>query len=323
MERRQFIATGAAAIGSMPLTARAQDAWPVKPIKVIVGYPVGGAADAISREILPFLQEKLGQPLVLDYRPGAGGAIAAEAVAHADPDGYTLGMLDNGPMSVVPHLRKVTYDPIKSFTSIASATSGGLLIIATSTLPINSLEELIAYAKKNPGRLSYASAGQGSLHQLAGELLKSQTNSFMVHVPYRGSAQALTDVARGQIDLAIASVAPSLGLIKEGRIKCLATTSARRLTALPNIPTVHEKAIPGYDVMGWFGFIGPVHLPRSISLKFELSMRTLSKDSLAIKRLQMLGADMADGTSEQLKAWIQKDLNRWGRLIKYAGIKAE
>lgn len=323
MQRREFIIGAAATVASATPLVQAQGEWPARPIKLIVGYPPGGAADAVGREILPFLQKALGQPLVLDYRAGAGGAIAAEALSRSESDGYTLGMLDNGPLTVVPNLRKVSYDPVKNFTSIASVTAGGLLIVAKPGLPVNTVEELMAYAKKNPGKLSYASAGQGSLHHLAGELLKMQTNTFMVHVPYRGSSASLTDVAGGQIDVAVATVASSLGLARDGRIKVLATTSARRLAALPDVPSIHEKVVPGYNVIGWFGFFGPPNLPKPIVQKLGAAIKAYTKDKDAIRRTQALGGDLADGTAEELSEWVQKDMNRWGRIIKHASIRAE
>jgi tripartite-type tricarboxylate transporter receptor subunit TctC len=324
MQRRQIITAAVSSVGcAIPGWVGAQAEWPTKPVKLIIGQTPGGASDVVGRDLIPYLQRAIGQPLVMDHRPGVGGSIAAEALAKADPDGYTLALFDSGPLTVASHMRKVSYDPLKSFTPIASVSSGGLALLANAKAPFNTTEELIAFARKSPGKLTYASSGIGSIHQLVAELFKSQTRTFIVHVPYRGASAALVDIAAGVVDIGFVSPAAALPLIKDGRVKALGFSTIKRGTSLPAVPSIHEKAIPGFDVTGWFGLLGPAQLPKPITLKLQLAVGRLVREREQIARVASQGGAVGEGTSEELSDWIQRDFNRWGRVIKYANIKAD
>lgn len=326
MKRRRFLShSGAAVIAALgaPGRLRAAPDWPVKPIKVIVGYPPGGSADLVARDLFPGVSKLLGQPMVVDYRPGAAGTLAADATAKTEADGYTLGLLDASPMTIGPHLRRVPFDPRTSFTPIASVSFGPMVLLAHPSLPVTDLDGLLALARSKPGKLSYASSGQGTAQHLCGELFKSMAGLFILHVPYRGTAPALNDVVAGQIELAIVTVGPALPFIRAGRVKALAVTTRRRSSVLPQVPTFDERGLRGFDIHNWVGLFGPAGLDRAIVSKMGAAVAGTVVTPEFVSRTAANSGEVGDGTAAQLRGWLESDFQRWGALIRDRKIIAE
>src|SRR3954467_8517169 len=300
------------------LAALAQ--YPAKPIRLIVGLAPGGATDIMARTLVPPLAEELGQPVVVDNRPGAAGSIGALAVAKATPDGYTLFLASSSFTSNLVLQKSASYDPIADFEPITNVASGPFLLVVRTSLPVKSVAELIAYAKANPGKLNYASSGIGSTAHLTGELLKRAAGIEMTHIVYRGAGPALADVLAGQVDLMFASIVSSLHHAKSGKLKALAVTSAKRSSVVPDFPTVAEAGVPGFEVVGYFGLLAPAHTPPAIISTVNAAGRR------AIRRpdfVQRTGADGAepDGCSPaELRALLQRDMKTLGDLVQAANI---
>jgi len=304
-----------AAAGFGSLSSWAQT-WPDKAIKLILGYTTGGASDATARIINRPLEQILKQSVVTDYKPGAGASIGAEFVARAAPDGYTIGLTDTGPLCIMPHLRKVSYDPLTSFTPLSYICTTGLVLIVNPELPVNTIQELIAMAKKRPGSLSYASSGVGSVHHLAGELFKARAGVSIVHIPYRGAGPALTDLVGGQIPVMFATIGPALSMISAGKARALGVTSLTRSASLPNVPTIAERGLNGYEAVLRFYVMGPAKMPQIITTKLQSDFKTVVTDSTVIAELKKLGNDEIGYKSpSEIEALIQDDYRKWGNLI--------
>jgi tripartite-type tricarboxylate transporter receptor subunit TctC len=298
--------------------------WPSKqPIKLIVGYPPGGSADALARELIPGLSKALGQTVLLDYKPGAGGAIGAEVVAKSSPDGYTIGLLDNGPLTVQGNFRKLPFDPLTSFTAITGVSKLPFVLLATPSLPAQTLDDIIKLALRKPGSLSYSSSGQGSMHHISGELFKNATKTHIVHIPYRGAAPALVDLVGGQVQLSFATVVPSLPFIQSGQVKAIAVTSNKRTSLLPNVPTLSELGLKDFDSQGWFAVFGPAKLPPEIANKITAAFKATLEDPVVLAKPSMRGSDLMIGTPEQLQSIVQSENRTIANLIKVQNIKAD
>ena len=309
-----------AAAGFSSLSSWAQN-WPDKTIKLILGYTTGGASDATARIIGRPLEQILKQSVVTDYKPGAGASIGAEFVARAVPDGYTIGLTDTGPLCIMPHLRKVSYDPLTSFTPLSYICTTGLVLIVNPELPVNSIQDLIAMAKKRPGSLSYASSGVGSVHHLAGELFKARAGVSIVHIPYRGAGPALTDLVGGQIPVMFVTIGPALSMISAGKARALGVTSLTRSASLPNIPTIAERGLNGYEAVLRFYVMGPAKMPQLITNKLQSDFKTVVSDSTVIAELKKLGNDdIGYKSPSEIEALIQEDYRKWGNLITQAKI---
>lgn len=313
--RRTLIAAGSAGV-AMSLTSlrvRAQE-WPTKPIRLVLGYAAGGGADATARLFTPQLGQLLGQPVVLENKPGASGTLATAEVSRSAPDGYTLTLVDNAPLTIVPVIRAAGYDPLTGFTPISMVVENANVLVTASDFAANNARELIEMLRKAPGRLNYASGGAGSLSHLAAELFKVQSKTFAVHVPYRGAAPAITDLMGGQVQFAFLSLPAVSGFIGSKRLKALGVTTASRHPALPNVPTIAEQGLPRYEALAWLAIMGPPGMPPQIVAAIRKSLgETLAMPAVA-SRLEALGHTVAAG-KVNLRQRIADELAVWRKLI--------
>jgi tripartite-type tricarboxylate transporter receptor subunit TctC len=312
--------TGLALLGAGPAAAQA---WPDKPLKVVVGFPPGGAADQIARMVAAPLGEALGQPVVVENRPGANGNIAGDAVAKSPADGYTLLMGSGGMVSVNPHIyARMPFDPVKDLTPVASAARVLVYLMGRPTLEANSAQELIARMKANPGRLSYGSAGNGSSPHLAGEMFKSMTGTFAVHVPYRGAAPALTDLMGGQIDFYFD---PGIGLqhAKGGRTKLLAVGSLKRSPMFPDVPTLDEIGLKGFDADSIFGFYAPAGTPEAVVNRLNQEINRILGTAAVKERIAGMGGEALALSPAEFGQRGARDSERFGAIIRERKIRAD
>jgi tripartite-type tricarboxylate transporter receptor subunit TctC len=315
-------ACASSAIAQQPAPSRAQ--YPVKAVRILVGFAPGGAVDIPARMVAQRLSETLGQPMIVENRPGADGIVAGEVVAKSPPDGYTLLYVSAGhAMNSVLHAKSLPYHPINDFSPISLVASGPLTLVVNRALPVSSLKDLIALAKARPGKLNFASSGSGGTMHLAGELLKSVAHVDIVHVPYKGGGPALTDVLGGQIELTFVGAPASMPHIRSGRLKVLAVTSARRSAALPDVPTVAELGFPGFEVATWYGVLGAARTAPAIvnQLSAEIA-KTVALPDIREKFLAV-GIEPVGSTPEQFAQHIRAEIARWTPLILKAGIKPD
>lgn len=302
----------------------AQDAWPTRSIRLIIGFPPGGAMDSLARSMVPPMNKALGQTVVVENRPGAAQTLAAELVAKAEPDGYSIGLIDSGPLTISPHFKTMSFDAVKSFTPIGSVATLPLILVASNASGLTSLQDLIRAAQARPGTLSYASVGAGSMHNLTGEYLKSVLKLDILHVPYRGAALAAPDVIAGRVPLMFSGLASGAGWVRDKRLVAIGVTSPKRSAAMPNVPTLAEQGLPGFDSQGWVGLFGPAGLPPAIVAKLNAALRDALKDPALIQQEVVRGGnEMLNGSVDELNALIASDDQRWGRLIKAQGIRAD
>ncbi len=328
-ERRALLALALAA-GSMLPVAHAQTAtpatgpaWPTKPVRVIVNFPPGGAADQLARAIGVPLAEALGQPVVVENRGGANGNIGGEAVAKAPADGYTLLMSSGGMVSVNPHLYpKMAFDPAKDLVPVAAAARVLVFLEVRPSLPVNNVKEFLAYMKANPGKLSFGSPGNGSSPHLAAEMMKAQTNLFAVHVPYRGAAPAMQDLLGGPLDFMFD---PGIGLqhVKAGKLKLLAVGSLKRSPLFPEVPTLDEAGLKGFDADTWFGFYAPAGTPPAIVSRLNQEVNKILGTQSVKDRILAIGGTPAPMTPADFNMRASIDGARFGALIRARNIKAE
>ena len=310
------------AVLALPGAALAQQ-YPEKPIHMVVPFAPGGGTDTVVRIIGPRLQNALGQPVVVDYKPGAGTMIGTEYTAHAAPDGYTI-MIASASHALNPALHvKVNYHPTRDFQAISMAVSFPFVLGVTNALPVNNVKELIALAKKEPGKLSFASAGLGSTPHLAGEVFKNMTGTDMIHVPYKGGGPALTDVMGGQVPVIFGTAVETLPQAKAGKIRGLAVSSAKRSPAAPEMPTIAEAGVPGYDVTGWYVILAPAATPRPIVDKLNGELVKIL--GLPEVKAQMLttATEAWPSTSAEAQDFVAKETIRWAQVIKKAGVPPE
>jgi tripartite-type tricarboxylate transporter receptor subunit TctC len=294
--------------------------YPSKPIRLVVGLAPGGATDIMARTLTPALGDELGQPVVVDNRPGAAGSIGASIVAKSPPDGYTLFLASSSFTSNVVLAKDPAYDPIGDFEPITNIASGPFLLVVRNSLPVKSVKELIAYAKANPGKLNYASSGIGSTAHLTGELLKRAAGIEMTHIVYRGAGPALADVLGGQVDLMFASIVSSLHHAKDGKLRALAVTSAKRSAVLPEYPTVAEAGVPGFEVVGYFGLLAPAHTPQAIVATVHAAVLRAIRRKEFVERLAADGAEPDGCSPAELRELFQRDMKTLGDLVQAAHI---
>lgn len=320
---RVFIVSMAAAAGFCAVPAFAQS-YPAKTIRLIVPFAPGGPNDFLGRLVGQKVTEQVGHTVVVDNRGGAGGTVGLDAAAKSAGDGYTLAMGGTSNMAVAPSLyRKLPYDPVKDFTAIINVAHVPYALAVNPTVPAKTVKELVALAGRKPGALSYGSSGTGSISSLAAELLNALSKVSIVHVPYKGTAPALTDVVAGQIDLMFADLAVIQPHAAAGKLRVIAVTGVKRLASAPRLPTLAESGLPGYDVSPWFGVVAPAGVPREIVAKLNGVIATGLKSADALQRLNTLGYEPIGGTPEQFAATIKSDIAKYGKVIRAAGIKAD
>jgi tripartite-type tricarboxylate transporter receptor subunit TctC len=316
--------TVAALLAAASLSASAQTAYPNKPIKLIIGFAAGGPLDQHARLWADKLQALLGQPAIVDYKPGAGGNIGAEFVAKSPADGYTLMLANTGVMVINPALyAKIPYQTLKDFAPIARTAMQPLAIVVHPSVPANNLKEFVAYAKANPGKLNYGSAGNGGISHLVPEMLKTSTGIFSVHIPYRGSAPAFTDLMAGQVQWMAESVPQAAQYHKQGKVKALAVTSAVRNQALPDVPTAIEQGQKGFEVVGFYGVLAPAGTPKDVVAKLSGAFKTILETPEIRNRMTTQGADPAYLDSDAFTQFLGKQMPVWADAVKKSGAKLD
>ncbi len=320
------IATAAVALAVIASAGSAlAQGYPSRPIRLIVPFAAGGPADIIGRTAGSLIMAALGQPVVIENRPGAGGNPGHDAIAKAAPDGYTVGIGTISGLGIAPALyAKLPFDPVMDFTPVAMLASTTGMIVASAAFPPNTLAEMIAYARANPEKLSYATPGVGTVAHMAAEMLSSEAGVRMTHIPYRGAQVALADLLSGAVPVSfessLATTAPS---IRAGKLKALAITRGSRTPLMPDVPTVAESGYPGFDISAWFGLVGPAGLPADVTAKLADAINKGLRSKDVIDRLALIGAEPQAMTPEQFSAYIRGELARWAKVVKASGAKAE
>jgi len=297
--------------------------YPNKPIRLLVGYAPGGSAEAGARPLARVLEPLLGQPLIFEYRPGNAGGVAMEFMARAPNDGYTLYYFDSGPLTVAPHLSKVGYNNLTSFTHLGHVCGSGSLLVVHPSTPFRTPADVIEASKKEPNKWSYGTSGVGGPHHLSGEYFKSVTGAQLLHVPYKGGGPAMTDLMGGQIPMLFSSLGPAVGAVKSGKIRALAVTSLTRSAAFPDVPTMDELGLKGFDSTAWYGLLGPAGLPREAVERLTQALAKAGADKDLVARINATGCDTEILPPAQTVEKIKADYVKWGRVVKEANIKAE
>ena len=313
-----------ASTASLAQAQSGTDAWPSKPIHLVVTFPAGGSSDTAARLVAPRLSQRLGQPVVVENRPGAGGGIGLEAVSKAPPDGYTIVLAAAGGLTANPTLYpQLSYSPTRDFAPVTLFGTSPFVLVANATLPANTVREVVALAKADVGKLSYASGGNGTAMHLSGELLKSMTHSFILHVPYRGSAPAVLAVMSGDTALAIADLATIQPQLKSGRLKVIGVMGKERSTLAPNLPTLAESGVPGYDASGWFAILAPAGTPPAIIARLNTEIIQVLRQPDLRTQFAGVGLEPLTSTPEQLAQFIQTETVKWTQVIKESGAKLD
>jgi len=303
--------------------AWSQSAYPTRPIRMISPFPPGAVVDTLCRTLAPPLGELLGQPVVVENRTGAGGNVGMDVVAKAPADGYVIGMGGIGPNAINPSVyAKMPYDSVRDFAPISFVASNINVLVVNPSVPVQNVQQLVAYAKSNPGKLSYGSAGTGTSQHLAGELFKQLTGIEMTHVPYKGAGPAVSDLIGGQIPLMFADISASLGHIRSGKLRALGV-AARERTPLLDVPTLIEQGVPDFDVNAWFGLFAPARTPREIVVRLSADTVKALGSTATRERLQGMGLSPAPNTPEEFGRFVQGELERWARVAKAGNIRAE
>ena len=300
------------------------EAYPSKPITMIVPFPAGGTTDILARAIGQELFKTLGQQVIVDNRPGAGGNIGSALVAKAAPDGYTLLMGTVGTHAINASLyAKMPYDTVKDFAPITQVAAVPNILVVNPTLPVKSVKELIAYAKANPGKLNFASSGNGTSIHLSGELFKTMAGVDMTHIPYKGSAPALTDLLGGQVNLMFDNMPSALPHVKAGKLRALAVTSGKRSPAAPDLPTIEEAGVPGYEASSWFGVLAPAGTPPDIVNKLNAEIVRILKTPEMKERLSSQGAEPVGSSPGEFAAHIKAEMAKWAKVVKESGARVD
>ena len=328
MTKRQTLALMACALASATLpAARAQApaaSWPSKPIRWVVPFPPGGAMDAIARTLGEKAGKTLGQPFVIENKPGAGGNIGADFVAKQPGDGYTLMITSIGMATNKPLYGKLSYDPIKDFAPVSLLAVVPNVLVTNATQPdVKTAKDVIAAARKAPGKLTYASAGNGTSIHLAGEVFTSLAQVDMLHVPYKGSGPAVSDLLGGQVNYMFDSITSARPHIESGKLRALGLTTAKRSKSLPNVPTLAEAGLPGYEVSPWFAVFMPAATPKDIVAKVNAALLEAMKDPDVVKRFETIGAEPVGSTPEEMAQHLARESERWTKLIQERGIKLD
>ncbi|WP_372826282.1 Bug family tripartite tricarboxylate transporter substrate binding protein [Polaromonas sp.] len=324
MLNRRYVMLGAASIALplLPFTALAQ-AYPAKPIRLIVPFPAGGATDILARALSQKLGEKIGQTVVVDNRPGAGGTIGADAASKAAPDGYTLLLATSSTHSIGPAINpKMPYNAETDFTPIGYVASSPNIVLVPNSSPSKSMREFIDHARKNPGRLNYASSGNGTIVHLTTEYFKAESNTFIVHIPYRGTALAMPDLISGKLDVLFDSLVSGMPHVRDGKLRALGVTSLKATALAPGLPPVAD-VLPGFESVTWFGVYGPKGLPAEVTAKVNQALNAALADADVKERFARLGAETTGGTPQAFAAMVKADNAKWKKIITERKISVE
>jgi tripartite-type tricarboxylate transporter receptor subunit TctC len=308
---------------AMQSGAHAQQ-FPTKPVRIVAPFAAGSTIDIIGRIISPRLHEALGQPVIVENRPGAGGMIGVDYVAKSVPDGHTLVIGALGPLAMNPALYpKTPFDPVKDFAAVSLLATGPVVIAVHPSIPAHDIKELVEFARKRPGQLNFGSPGVGSSPHLTGELFKLITKTNIVHVPYKGNAEAITDLIGGQLSMVFTGVPPVVPLAKAGKVRLLATTGKERMANLPDVPTIKEAGITGADVLIWYGVVAPAGTPKDVIVRLNREIVKAMNTPDVRDKFAQQGVDPAASTPEEFAEFIRTEVARWGKVIRTAGIKLE
>ena len=322
--RSNVARVGAIALAALAIGGAHAQTWPDKPIKLVVAAPAGSSIDVLARTIGDKLKDRLGQPIVVENRPAAGGTSATDFVAKSTPDGYTMLMSFNGPLAFGPHLyAKLPYDPQKDLVPVVITSSQPNVLAVTASLPANSVKELIAYAKANPGKLNFASVGNGSSSHLTMELLKSTAGIDIVHVPFNGSPPAVTATIQGETQMMFAVMQPLQAQIQAGKLRALAVTTKTRFALLPDLPTIAENGFPGFEALAWNGVLVPTGTPKPIVQRLNTEINAILKDAAVKSTLNAQGFELVGGTPEDFANLIRSESDKWAPVIKKTGARID
>lgn len=298
--------------------------YPSRPVRMLVGFPPGGANDIVARIAAQKLSETLGQPVVVENRPGNAGVVAAEVLAKAAADGYTLMLGSTGTNSIAPALNsRLPYDPVNAFVPVGLVGIAPSAMVVSAGVPATSIRELVALAKSRPGKLTYASSGNGTTLHLGGELFKLMAGVDIVHVPYKGNAQALNDVIGGQVDIILSALPPALPLARAGKVRILGVAMPERLRSMPDIPTVAEQGLPGYEMSTWYGVFAPAGTPAEAVERLGAELRRAVADPKVREQIAAQGIEPVSNTPAEFRAFVNSELEKWARVVKAAGIKGD
>lgn len=324
----RFSALGMAALMAISSSATlaqpaAKNPYPAKPVRMVVAYPAGGPTDILARAVAQKLTVSLGQQVVVDNRPGVAGLIGAELAAKSPPDGYTL-LAVPATHAVNPSIyAKMPYDTLRDFSPVALLAEAAFILVAHPSLPVKNVKELAALARSRPGQLNYGATSLSGLPNLAGELFNQMNNVKLVGIPYKGGAPATVDVVAGHIQLMFNSIITAMPHVRSGRLRALGVTSRKRTSAAPEVPTIAEQGMPGFEVSGWYGVLAPAGLPSEIVVRLNTEMNRAMSDPAVINRLAGDGVDAATATPDEFAARVKNEIEKWGKVVKAAGIKAE
>jgi tripartite-type tricarboxylate transporter receptor subunit TctC len=325
MQRRTLLSTLAASAATIAAPwARAQSDYPNQPIRWVVPYPAGGGTDVLARAVAEAMRASLGQPFLVDNRPGASTNIGSQVVATAKPDGYTIMSADNALLAFNEHLfNRLPFNPETSFTYIGGISRFPLALVVNPDFDVKTVKDFIAYAKAKPGDLNYASPGNGSPHHLAMEMFKARTGTFITHIPYRGAAPAMQDVMGGQVRCMFLDLAAGLPIIKSGKVRALAIGSAKRVPQLPNVPTLAEAGVSNSEVFAFQGLLGPAAMPAPLVAKLNGELNKALTNADVQKRMTDFGMESLGGTPEQFRTFARNEAKRWGPIIQTTGVKLD
>lgn len=322
--RRRTLLGGLAAASLAPTLVRAQAGWPNKPLRLVVGFPPGGGIDFTARAIQPGLEAALGQPVVIDYKPGAGGVLAATELTRAAPDGYTLLVANTGPFAIAPYLQaKMPYDPLRQFSYVGQIAETGYIAVTRADHPARDLKQFVDWAKANAGKASFASGGPGSSTHLNGELLNAVAGLDLLHIPYKGSAPAVTDLIGGQTHLLIDAGTVLLPQVKGGRLKALAVTGPRRDPNLPDVPTVRELGLAGVEAMGFQGLVAPAGVPKEVVDRIAAELRKVLAQPDVVAKFAGAGADVNPRGPAEFASYVKAESEKWSALIRQRRIQLD
>jgi tripartite-type tricarboxylate transporter receptor subunit TctC len=298
-------------------------AWPDKPIRFVMSAPAGSSIDVLGRAIADKLKDRLGQPVIVENKPAAGGTVATAEVAKAAPDGYMMVLAFNGPLAITPLLSRVPYDVQKDLAPVIITSSQPNVLAVNAQLPVKSVQELVAYAKANPGKLNFASVGNGSSSHLNAELLKSMAGIDIVHIPFNGSPPAVTATIQNETQMIFAVMQPLQPQIQAGKLRALAVTSAKRFPLLPDLPTIAESGYPGFDALAWNGVLVPAATPKPIVQRLNAEINAILKDPDVVQRMHAAGFDLVGGTPEDFGTLIRAESEKWAPVIRKTGVKVD